>query len=190
MELNDFPKTLVQKTIKNTLHKDIENKIQEDDYSLKLFLPYEKGISEQISRICRKFNVRVVHTKGRSLKNIVKEKHINQNDMNNPQGVVYKVLCKDCDMYYIGETGRHLSVRLNEHKANARNKTINMSGLSQHIVQCNHEVEWDDVKILCRENDFKKRKFQEAIAIKNDINRAMNKKEDVKVISNIWENLI
>ena len=131
-----------------------------------------------------------MHTKSKSLKNIVKEKRINQNGMNNPQGVVYKVSCKDCDKYYIGQTGRLLAVRLNEHKANARNKTVNMSGLSQHIVQYNHEVGWDEVKILCKENDFRKRKFQEAIAIRNDINRVMNKKEEVKVISNIWENLI
>ena len=113
MELNDFPSTLVQKTIKNTLHKDSEYKIQEDDYLLKLFLPYEKGISEQISRICKKYNIKVVHTKSKSLKNIVKEKRINRNGINNPQRVVYKVSCKDSDKYYIGETGRHLFVRLN-----------------------------------------------------------------------------
>ena len=65
-----------------------------------------------------------------------------------------------------------------------------MSELSQYIIQYNHEVGWNEVKILCKGNYFRKRKFQEAIAIKNDINRVINKKEEVKVISNIWEHLI
>ena len=32
------------------------------------------------------------------------------------KGVVYRVPCMDCDMSYIGETGRNLKKRLVEHK--------------------------------------------------------------------------
>ena len=189
MELNDFPKKLIQKTIKNTLNRETENKNKEDDNSIKLFLPYERGISEQITKMSKNYNVKVVHTKGKSLQSLVKENKSNQCEKE-IQGAVYKVSCKDCDKFYIGETGRKLHVRINEHKRDARNKTGNMSGLSQHIVQYNHTVDWDNVEILYRENNFRRRKFKEAIAINKNINGVMNKKEEVKVLSNIWENLI
>ena len=189
MELNDFPKKLIQKTIKNTLNRETENKNKEGDNSIKLFLPYERGISEQISKMSKNCNVKVVHTKGKSLQNLVKEKKSNQCEKE-ILGAVYMVSCKDCDKFFIGETGRKLHVHINEHKRDARNKTGNMSGLSQHIVQYNHTVDWDNVEILYRENNFRRRKFKEAIAINKNINGVMNKKEEVKVLSNIWENLI
>ena len=66
MELNDFPKKLIEKTIKNTLNRETENKNKEDDNSIKLFLPYERGISEQITKMSKNYNVKVVHTKGKS----------------------------------------------------------------------------------------------------------------------------
>ena len=37
-------------------------------------------------------------------------------------GIVYQIDCKDCDKAYIGETGKTLEERLNQHQAAIRNK--------------------------------------------------------------------
>ena len=65
-----------------------------------------------------------------------------------------------------------------------------MSGLSQHITNYQHTADWENVKILHKETNFIKRKFKEALAINENLNNVLNKKEEVKAISNIWENLI
>ena len=101
---------------------------------INLYLPYEKGISEQIANFSKKYNVKVIHTKCNSLKNTLRQKQIeNIDEQNRPQETFYKVSCNDCDKFYIGEAGRKLNIRLNEHKRDAKNKSGNMSGLSQHI---------------------------------------------------------
>ena len=158
---------------------------------INLYLPYEKGISEQIAKFSTKYNVKVIHTKGKSLKNVLRQKQIeNIDEQNRSQGTVYKVTCNDCDKFYIGETGRKLNIRLNEHKRDAKNKTGNMSGLSQHITNYQHTADWENVKNLHKDTNFIKRKFKEALAINENLNNVLNKKEEVKAISNIWENLI
>ena len=45
-----------------------------EDNMIKLFMPDKKGISEKLQRLGRKFNVKVINTKNKSLKNIVNPK--------------------------------------------------------------------------------------------------------------------
>ena len=201
MELNDFPKTLVQKTIRKTLNPALkQNKIDDNNSNrIPLFIPYEKGLSEGISRVAKKFNVRLVNTKGTSLKQVVQTKQIQKLESMKTSGVVYKVRCKNCTQIYIGETGRELKIRLNEHKRaaektedNDKEETNeNLSGLSQHLKNKQHQADWNNAKIIKKESNHNKRKLKEAIAIKNiPKNELMNKKEEIKVLSSIWENVI
>ena len=65
-----------------------------------------------------------------------------------------------------------------------------MSGLSQHVYQMKHNVKFNEVEILYREPNFSKRKFKEGIAIKNSDLELLNKKEEIRSLSQIWENII
>ena len=103
---------------------------------------------------------------------------------------MYKVSCENCDKKYIGETGRRLETRIKEHKKGAEGEKENVSGLSQHIKQTKHKIKFDDVEILHRESDYTKRKFKEALAIKKGNEQLMNKKEEIKLLSDVWENII
>ena len=194
MELNDFPVPLINRTIKQTLNnisKTSNGKIKEDDNRISLFLPYEKNISEEINRISRKFNVKVINTKNKSLANAVNARAIIDKKLQE-QGVVYEIKCNDCNMKYIGETGRELSVRINEHKKGGT-KTIdsNVSGLSQHIRNTKHEINWNDANVIDKENNMVKRKLKEAIKIRNSPQASlMNKKEECKILSNIWDSIL
>ena len=194
MQLNDYPKQLVKKTIKNSMRHRAGNKADkvnsEIENNIKLYLPYEKGITEKISRIAAKYNVSVIHINNTSLKNKVNYKR-GQANKTEEQGVVCEVYCKDCEKVYIGETGRQLDIRLNEHKKGARNIDDNkISGLSYHIKNTGHNIDWKNTKKLFKEKNYIKRKFKEGLAIKRCEGHTMNKKEETKIISDMWENLL
>ena len=194
MQLNDYPKPLVKKTIINLMRHHVGNKADkvnsEIENNIKLYLPYEKGITEKISRIAAKYSVSVIHINNTSLKNKVNYKR-GQANKTEEQGVVYEVHCKDCEKVYIGETGRQLNIRLNEHKKGARNIDDNkISGLSYHIKNTGHNIDWKSTKILFKEKNYIKRKFKEGLAIKKCEGHTMNKKEETKIISDMWENLL
>ena len=189
MQLNDFPSNVVKRTIKESLKPNEKKKVRDDDEEnmIKMYLPYEKGVSEKIAAKCKRYNVKLVNTKGKTLGNALKVKTNVDGDMS---GVVYKVNCKDCEKYYIGETGRTIETRMKEHKQGANGEQEKVSGLSQHLKQTNHEAEFDDVKVLFRERNFRMRKFKEALAIKEHKANLLNKKEEIKLLSNVWENLL
>ena len=57
-----------------------------------------------------------------------------------------------------------------------------MSGLSKHFRESKHTVEWNSINILHRDNDFRKRKFKDAVAIRKATNSILNKKEEIKIM--------
>ena len=194
MQLNDYTKPLVKKTKINSMRHDVGNKTDkvnsEIENNKKLYLPYEKGIAEKISRIAARYSVAVIHINNTSLKNRVNYKR-RQANKTEEQGVVYEVYCKDCEKVYIGETGRQLNTRLIGHKKGAHNIDDNkISGLSYHIKNTGHNTDWKSPKILFKENSFIKRNFKEGLAIKRCEGHSMNKKEETKIISDMWENLL
>ena len=54
-----------------------------------------------------------------------------------------------------------------------------------------HKIDWEGTEVLYKERNFIKRKFKEGIAIKkHKLDRLMNKKEEIKVIADMWEELL
>ena len=93
----------------------------------------KKGISENIARIDKKFNVKLVHSKGKSLKNMFMRNIIISLEKHKQSGVVYRVTCGDCGSQYVGETGRSLETRMVEHRQDAEVQVEKISGLSEHL---------------------------------------------------------
>ena len=87
-------------------------------------LRYIRGTSEIIARILQPYNISVAHEPITTLRRLL----TNVKDKDKPedrQGEVYKIKCCDCQPTYNGETGRNLSMRLNEHKQAMRNGDAN-----------------------------------------------------------------
>ena len=104
-------------------------------------LPYIKGISENISRILKPFNICVAHKPITTLRQLL----INVKDKDEPrnrQGAVYKINWSDRHASYIDETDRNLTTRLTEHKWASRKGDVN-----NHIAELrrlkNHTIDWD-----------------------------------------------
>ena len=62
-----------------------------------------------------------------------------------------------------------------------------ITSLSQHMKTTGIPPAWDDIRIIYRENNWKKRKFKEAARItSHNKEQLMNKKHERKTISNLW----
>jgi hypothetical protein len=87
---------------------------------------------------------------------------------------VYRIPC-ECGAKNVGETDQPLEVRVNEHKRNwqkmKREKEEGLEAatisslLACHAVEQGHKVLWDDVNILAKEPNTKRRKIHEAAAM-------------------------
>ena len=81
-------------------------------------------------RRCRHLDIRIVFRSGNTLHNsLVKVKPATP--MVKTQGVVYEILCLDCDKIYIGETRSSLQKRLYEHRQ-AVKKADRNNGIAVH----------------------------------------------------------
>ena len=96
--------------------------------------------------------------------------------------VVYKIDCKDCSKTYVGQTKRQLETRVYEHQKNQNQNQKYYNVISKHIKDMNseHNINWDDVGVLHKEYNWKKRLFAEMIYIKKQGNNALNKMTDLK----------
>ena len=68
MRLNGYPEKLITKTIKRTLLSNSKSKNSENLETPKLFIPYEKGIAEQLKRVANRYGLEVIFTRSLSLK--------------------------------------------------------------------------------------------------------------------------
>ena len=90
--------------------------------------------------------------------------------------VIYKIPCSNCSSSYIGETLQHLSKRVTRHKSDEKKhkkdnskSLVDGTALAQHARDKNHSFDFDNILILAKENNIKKRKIREIVEIlKND----------------------
>ena len=77
---------------------------------------------------------------------------------------VYRIP-RGCGLVYIGETGRNLSLRLKEHKANCEKAELEMSAVAKHSWTNDHRMKWNKASILATESHKFSRKIRESIEI-------------------------
>ena len=75
----------------------------------------------------------------------------------------------ECGRVYVGETGRTLKQRITEHKRAVKNADSN-SGLAVHVAGTGHTIHWDEAEVVCREEQWTKRKIIESLTIKAHAN--------------------
>jgi hypothetical protein len=87
------------------------------------------------------------------------------------QDLIYKIP-SECGAKYIGETGRPLYIIVNEHRRNRlqldrgekkeRDEAATSSLFASHAVEHNHQVYWEEVTILAKDSNIRKKKIHEA----------------------------
>ena len=127
-------------------------------------LPYIKGLSDEMSRIFRKFNIYVYTYPYKTIGNILPKIKDSVDDIYKC-GAIYKIPCKDCSSVYVGEMGRCFSTCLLEHKRDL--KPINLDKLKEddlnkktalvmHCFNCEHRIDCGNFKILNYNIDYDK----------------------------------
>ena len=77
---------------------------------------------------------------------------------------IYQIPCV-CGKVYIGQTGRTISTRLNEHQRSIRLNQPEKSSVAEHALEEFHRIQFQDTKILARPKHLNSRLIREAIEI-------------------------
>ena len=104
-----------------------------NSYTTTATIPYIRGTSETIRHILRPYNNQVAHKPMFTLRRLL----TNVKDKDKPEdrpGAVYKIKFSDCQAAkYIGETGRNLTTRLNEHKRATKKGDLNNNNAEHYL---------------------------------------------------------
>src|SRR5436190_10104528 len=88
-------------------------------------------------------------------------------DQHDTKDCIYQIPC-ECGASYIEETKRPLEIRVKEHKKNTTSGEIEKSRLAQHAWTEHYQIQWNNAKIIDKEEHWRKRKFKEAVYITNN----------------------
>lgn len=192
---NCFPDNLIKKYVTDRVYKlqhstcnenqdtnEVSTVNSKENY---IIIPYCNRYSNDIYRFLRKKKFNVLFTIPKKLNCLIKSgKDIL--DTNKQTGVVYQIKCKMCDSIYVGQTKRHLGVRINEHRRNIKNSSSNFSVVSEHRLNFDHEFDWSNPSVLHKENHRKKREIAEMYFIKK-LNSTINLQKDTENFSTTYD---
>ena len=137
-----------------------------------LVVPYNDRLNE-IRPILKNLNINLVFSFRNTIKNV-----LIQNSPYKSMGCVYKINCKGCPQFYIGQTGRALNKRVYEHKY-AISRADQYNALFCHVNQTNHIIDWNSCIKIISNNKYYERLILESIIIKltkeNNVNLSPGK---------------
>ena len=102
-------------------------------------------MSEDIRRICRRFDIKVAFKSGQTLRSQLSRVKDRLPTMMR-SSVVYKIPCT-CGKVYIGETTRRLETRVREHQNACRRGEFDKSAIAEHAWTDHHPILWDDIAV-------------------------------------------
>lgn len=128
------------------------------------------GRFSQIPRHLKPWNINVAFSNSCNVK-----KMLVKNSPNNSNGCVYKIPCKDCNSFYLGQTGKDLETRLKQHKYSVRTGQES-NALFIHSRDNNHCIDWSNASSVVSCNLFVNRNIIESALIKHteDVNMNMS----------------
>ena len=129
-------------------------------------LPYYLGLSERIGRIVRGSQIGVAYKPLCTICNVI-SKLKDPIPTGHKSRVVYHSPCKDCDQFYIGETGRNLKQWLDEHDRAIRLRKVIQSAIAHHCLQSGHKFDFDGPRVLDTTSNKRHRLILEAWYVKS-----------------------
>ena len=143
-----------------------------------LCLPFH-SIFKSLPNLLKHLNIKVVFKYTNNVQDL-----LIKNGPINKQGVIYKIDCNNCEKQYIGQTGRHLNIRLKEHKYAIDCKNSNNS-LFNHYLNTGHSINLENANIILYCNSYHERILLESYFIKTTNN--FNSHPGMFCIDNIGE---
>jgi len=109
-------------------------------------------------------------------------------DLKYSNNVVYKIKCKDCNEFYVGQS-KNLGNRIRQHIDDIKHLSAK-TALCAHSVNRDHRIDFNDVKILDKEENKRKREHLESLYILKHSEHAMNFKTDIGTKGLLYANVI
>ena len=144
LNANGYP-TFINSCKPNTHH----NRRPPGDKSTKrnfVVLPYNEGLSERISRLLGKHNIKVSQKPVRTVASFSKKPKDPQSK-ESERGLVYRIDCINCSAAYIGQTSRALKTRKREQLRAIATLDRN-SLLAKDTLQTGHDFDLDNILLL------------------------------------------
>ena len=123
-----------------------------------------QGVSEPISRILTQVGSGVVLKPHHTFSSLLR-KPKDAINFEQKRGLVYQISCRNCNAVYVAETGRSFRTRKREHVDLIKTFNTKKSVLSQHVMDFEHRIDWDNVKILKLESHAHRRRVAESFLI-------------------------
>ena len=193
----------IAKTKPTTAKKNVQPTTSQ--YRHMAVIPYVKGLSEKVLRIFKRHGIQCALKPNNTLRSmLVRPK--DPRPLLETSDCVYRIPCTNCDTPYIGETSRHLKVRIKEHqdsvgtvatrkytraRASQATEEEHKSALADHAAQLNHTIDWDNTSLLATHCSNKKgRWIREAIHVRSEKKGTLNRNEGGYELSHTWDSLL
>ena len=190
--------------LKKCNNKGIRKRSQETDRVRVAVIPYVQGVSEAVARVYRRYGVSTAMRPYQTIRNLVVHPK-DKLDKNETTECVYKIPCKSCDSVYIGETGRSFGTRMKEHRKEVEQQDgrrftrsakqtaeteQNKSAITDHATRKNHVIDWDEARVIGRESNRMARWIREAVKIRKEAGKAMNRDEGAYRLSHVYDTIL
>ena len=151
-------------------------------------LPYVQDLSEKLSAILKPFNIKTVSRNTNDLSRIFKTTKDTIPKLETAK-VVYNNPCADCTASYRGTIKRPLKTRISEHKKDVYNPPDKCTALTKHAWHQDHTFDFDNVQIVDRSDNYRKRIILEMSYIASNPN-TMNQRTDTDNLSIFYHLLL
>ena len=174
-QANGYSRSFVRNCLRNKAHPgqqgpSPEHKNQRPKLAV---LPYIRGVSEIAQRLLKQQGVVTAHKPMTSLHHVIsRPKDVSSKD--EIINAVYQIDCRNCDKYYLGQTGRKLATRVHEHRLAIRRHEPR-SLVAEHYEQFDHSFDLEGTRVLATAPTKYAREFLEAwYSSDHAINRSVN----------------
>ena len=163
-----YPGTFLNKALTNAKKTFYSVDLREPlRFQNMLALPFHRNFYE-LPKVLKNFNITLVFKNSNTLSSL-----LIKNAPLKSTGCLYAIPCKDCDKIYLGQTGKELSVRLNQHKYSVRTAQPS-SAIFFHMSTLNHPIDWSNTSKVLSCNDIVCRNIIESALIKTHSDKLLN----------------
>jgi hypothetical protein len=178
---NGYTNRVFHKAWNRALQTRTEDKTPNPERRVQVFLPYVKGTTDRIAKLLSQNNITTIFNTNMKIGALLKS---GKDNIDLEGRGVYEVPCGDCNQTYIGQTGRNMTARLQEHRLAVR-RDHTTSSLAEHVRENEHLINFSGMRCLSSVNRFSERFVREAIEIEKRP-FTMNKRDDGQRLSTSW----
>ena len=141
--------------------------IHEEEVRMSIYVPYVEGTSEKLQRILRSHKIgSTFYTENTLRKLLCKPKDWAATE--DKSNFVYEINFSNCEAVYFGESKQSLKLCSDERKRSVRNCDCHKNEIAKSCWEGNHNLSWDQKKVINRGSRFIPRKIRAAIhSLKN-----------------------